>query len=68
MQTLVFLYGPDFEALFLAFGQGLLDISAEVDLIIKEVVGLKLFIVIAYFIWFEQQRDVSEAAELGVLH
>ena len=59
---------PDLETLLLAFGQRLLDISAELYLIIKEVIGLELFVVIVYLLRFEQQRDVSEAAEFGVLH
>lgn len=68
MQTLMLLDRPDLEALLLAFGQSLLDIPAELYLIIKEIIGLKLFIVIVYFLRFEQEWYVSEAAQLGVLN
>lgn len=68
MQALMLLDRPDLEAFLLAFGQSLLNISTELYLIIKEVIGLKLFIIIFYLLWIEKQRYVSEAAKLGILH
>lgn len=68
MQTLMLFDRPNLEALLLAFGQGLLNIPAELYLIIKEIIGLKLLIVIVYFLRFEQEWYVPEAAQLGVLH
>ena len=50
MQTLMLFDRPDLETLLLAFGQRLLDISAELYLIIKEVIGLELFVVIVYLL------------------